>query len=288
MESENETKGVRLDPQDLLDSVRADPLGEARGGGGSWFERLVRIMDVLRSPGGCPWDLEQEPRTIRPSLLEETYEVLDAIDGEDEVLREELGDLLLQIVFLARMKREEGAFDVQDVARSVAEKLVRRHPHVFGEVDAGTASEVVANWERIKDRERREKGKESLMSGLPASLPALLRAYRIGQKAERVGFDWGQASDLLAETREGIAGLERALNAGAPGAVREQLGSLLFTLVQTARRIGQEPEETLQEANARFLGRFRRLEERMSGEGLDWDSVGEARLEGFWEDAGEA
>jgi MazG family protein len=286
MSDDKAGKGVRVDPQDYLEEVRRDPAGFAgRPGKSIWFQRLVGIMDVLRSPGGCPWDLEQEPRTIRSSLLEETYEVLEAIDGgDDPVLCEELGDLLLQIVFLSRMRREAGAFDVEDVARAVVEKLVRRHPHVFGEARADSSTEVTANWERIKDEERREKGHDSLMSGLPATLPALLKCYRIGQKAERVGFDWESPHDVLDKVREETRELEEAMEADDVPAVREELGDLLFALGQMGRKLGLNPEDLLREANDKFLGRFRRLENRMEESDLGWDDVDTGMLESLWEE----
>lgn len=287
MTKDKKPEGVRVDPQEYLDAVRRDPLG-FRGApeGALWFQRLAGIMDVLRSPGGCPWDLEQEPRTIRSSLLEEVYEVMEAIERDDDpILCEELGDLLLQVVFLARMRKEAGAFQVEDVARSVVEKLVRRHPHVFGELKVETSAQVTANWERIKERERHDKGADSLMSGLPATLPALLKTYRIGQKAERVGFDWAEPRHVLDKVREEIDELEEALEAGDGDGVREELGDLLFVLGQVGRKLGVNPEDLLQQANAKFLARFHRVEKRMRESGLDWDVVGGDRLESFWEDA---
>jgi len=287
MATNDEGRGVRVDPEEYLAAVRRDPLAfEGRAGTTTWLQRLIGIMDVLRSPGGCPWDLEQEPHTIRSSLLEEVYEVLEAIDeGEDEVLCEELGDLLLQVVFLSRMRKEAGAFDMEGVARAVVHKLVRRHPHVFGDLEAETSDQVTANWERIKDRERREKGAESLMSGLPETLPALLKAYRIGQKAQRIGFDWEEPGHVLDKVGEEVGELREALEAGDREAVREELGDLLFALAQLGRKLGLNPEDLLQQANVKFLGRFRHLENRMQESGLDWDSVGGDRLEAFWEEA---
>lgn len=284
---ESNKKGVRVDPIEQLEATRNDPLGnEAPRSEMVWMDRLVSIMDLLRSPGGCPWDLDQEPRSIKPSVLEEAHEVLVAIDSnDDETLCEELGDLLLQVVFLSRMRKEAGAFTIQDVARKISEKLVRRHPHVFGDLDTDSTDEVVANWERIKDKERKEKGEESLMSGLPTSLPALLRAFRIGQKAQRVGFDWSGATGALETARGEMVELEEALAAEDEKGIREELGDVLFSLGQLARKLGMEPEEVLQEANAKFLSRFACMERLMQTEEMTWDSATPELLEQLWSQA---
>jgi len=279
---EEKPKGVRVDPEEVLRATRADPLGVSAA---SWHERLVRIIDVLRSPGGCPWDLDQDERTLRPFVLEEAYEVADAIArGESDGLREELGDLLLQVVLLSRFAKEKGEFTVEDVARGICEKLVRRHPHVFAGARAESAGDVVSRWERIKRQEKDEKGEVSILSGLPAALPALLKAYRIGQKAGRVGFDWDTVEGVLDKVEEELGELRRELAQGRSAQAREELGDLLFALAQLGRKMGADPEEALQAANEKFLRRFRALEARLRASGRAWEQVTLDELEAIWQE----
>lgn len=235
---------------------------------------LLDIMARLRGPAGCPWDREQTEASLKKYLVEEAHEVLEAIEtGSPEGLKEELGDLLLQIVFLARISEEKGAFDFGDVVRSIAEKLVRRHPHVFRPVriPGGTrprdAQGVLKVWKAVKEMEGKNAGKESLLDGLPLSLPALERAQRISERASRAGFDWPNLEGVWAKVREEIAELEKAAASSDREAMQQELGDLLLSLVNWARFQGISAEETLREANRRFAGRFRQVEEELRRRG---------------------
>jgi len=249
------------------------------------FADLLKIMDRLRDPGGCPWDREQTYATLRNYLLEECYEVVEALDAGDRTgLREELGDLLFQIVFLSRLAKEEGAFTAEDVARGIAEKMVRRHPHVFGEERADTSEEVLRNWEEIK---RKEKGTQaavpaSVLAGIPRGLPALLKAQRLGTKAARVGFDWHRDVDVLDKIDEEVLELRRAAEAGRPEDVREEFGDLLFSLVMLARRLEVDAEEALEGANRKFQARFHEVERRLAAAGIPIQDAGLETLDRVW------
>jgi tetrapyrrole methylase family protein/MazG family protein len=250
------------------------------------FADLLQIMDRLRDPGGCPWDREQTYATLRNYLLEECYEVVEALDaGDREGLREELGDLLFQIVFLARLAKEEGAFTAEDVARGIAEKMVRRHPHVFGEEKADTSEEVLRNWEEIK---RREKGAaepaRSVLAGIPRGLPALLKAQRLGTKAARVGFDWDRDADVLDKIDEEVRELRQAAASGRPEEVREEFGDLLFALVMLGRRLEVDAEEALEGANRKFQARFHEVERRLQAAGIAVEEAGLATLDRYWDE----
>ncbi len=225
---------------------------------GEAFERIVEVMARLRAPDGCPWDREQTLDSLRQWLLEETYEVLEAIDGGDPAAhRDELGDLLLQIVFQSRIREEEGAFDAADVANAIADKMLRRHPHVFGDEQASDREAVRRRWSELKAE---EKGRESALDGVPKALPALLRAMRVGQKAAAVGFDWSNRLEVLAKLDEERAELSEALLEGDPAAVHHELGDYLFTVVNLARHLGVDPEGALQDTTRRFEARFRHVE----------------------------
>src|SRR5207302_7088529 len=200
--------------------------------------RLLGIMDKLRDPGGCPWDREQTLRTLTPYLLEEAHEVIEAIEAGDATHhREELGDLLFQVVFQARIAREEGKFDFADVCDGIADKLTRRHPHVFGDVSVSGSREVVKNWERIKAEERKEKGQapRSAIGGVPVALPALVRAERVTEKAGAVGFDWPDAKSVMQKVREELAELEEATASGSQERMEQELGDLLFAIANLGR-----------------------------------------------------
>src|SRR5439155_2039904 len=217
-------------------------------------------------------------------LLEETYEVLDAIaGGAPAAHREELGDLLFQIVFQARIAEERGDFDLEQVVKEIGDKIVRRHPHVFGDSRLSTSDQVLAQWERIKSDERRDKDVRSLFAGVPATLPALLKALRISSKAARVGFDWPDRAGLLRKVDEEMDELRAALRAGDPAAVEEELGDLLFTLANVARQESIDPEKALQEANRKFQDRFRYVEERLREDGLEPAPEVRSRMESLWE-----
>ncbi len=252
------------------------------------FETLVSIMDRLRDPeNGCPWDLEQSFQTLRSYLLEECYEVADALDqGDLAELREELGDLLFQVVFLSRLAKEQGAFEAPDVVRGIAEKMIRRHPHIFGDETAEDAETVLRNWEDIKRREKAAAGKparDSVLAGIPASLPALMRAQRLGVKTSRVGFDWPDAPGVLRKVEEELGEVRGAMERGDREALEEELGDLLFSAIQLARRSEVDPERALQRANRKFERRFRALEESLADEGRQVQDCDLEALERRWQ-----
>jgi MazG family protein len=215
--------------------------------------RLVDVMKRLRSPGGCPWDREQTHESLKPYLLEEAYEVLSAIDmHDDEELKEELGDLLLQIVFHAQLADEENRFSIDDVAESIVKKLIRRHPHVFSEVKVNGSEEVLQNWEKIK----KDEGKKSALDGVPPTLPALLKARRVQEKAKRVGFDWDNAEGAFEKVVEEVNELKKAIVEGKKGSVEEELGDLLFSIVNVSRFLDVDAEDALRKTIHKFMVRF--------------------------------
>ena len=242
------------------------------------FGELVQIMARLRGENGCPWDREQTHASIKPYLLEETYEVLESIDENDPAkLEEELGDLALQVVFHAQMADEAGLFTIADVLRGINEKLRRRHPHIFGDVKADTAQEVLFNWEQIKKLEREKtQGRASLLDGVPRELPALVRAHRLQEKASRVGFDWNEARQVFQKVEEELAELRAAMENEQPDRMEAELGDLLFSLVNLGRFIAVNPEEALRKTIARFIARFQYIEEELARRGT---APGQATLE---------
>jgi MazG family protein len=249
------------------------------------FTRLVDIMARLRAPGGCPWDREQTPETLRPYLLEEVYEALEALDqGDPDATRDELGDLLLQIVFQSQLASEAGRFTVADVANAIADKLVRRHPHVFGDVQVRDADEVVRNWSRIKAEERRTKGEDGdIFAGVPGALPALLRAQQLGEKAAHVGLDWTDVRGVLDKVAEEQRELEAAIVEADTSAVEHELGDLLLALASLGRHLGVSPEIALRAANERFVTRVRRMESAACARGLSLAGLSREELERLWE-----
>ena len=251
------------------------------------FRRLVAIMARLRADDGCPWDREQSHGSLVPYVIEEAYEVKEAIDhGDMEHLREELGDLMLQVVFHAQLEREAGRFDIDDVLRAICEKLIGRHPHVFGEVEVSSSQEVLRNWERIKLDEKRESDREpSRVSGVPKHLPALLRAHRVQEKAARVGFDWERVEDVFAKVREEIAELESAVEEGAGERIHHEFGDLLFALVNVSRFLNVQTELALHDTVERFLGRFRHIERRAAEQGRELEAMTLAEMDALWEEA---
>lgn len=247
------------------------------------MDRLRGIMDRLRGPDGCPWDREQTLETLSTYLLEETHEVLDAVaSGSAAAICEELGDVLLQIVFQARVAQDQGQFDLDDVARGIAEKLIRRHPHVFGTDRLSTSAQVLTQWEEIKAQERARKRSGSLLSGVPAALPALLKALRISTKVARVGFDWPDQTGLLAKVDEELGELRAAMEVDDRAAAAEELGDLLFTLANVARYLDIDPESALQAANRKFEDRFGRIERKLGAEGLELSPRNRDRMEELW------
>ena len=249
------------------------------------FDRLVDLMARLRSPSGCPWDKAQTPQSLKPYLIEEVYEVLDAIDRNDDAeIVEELGDLLLQIVFHAQIAREENRFTIDDIAAAIADKLVRRHPHVFGDAEADTPDQVLQNWEAIKAGEKSGK-RASLLDGVPRHLPALLRAYQLQKKAARVGFEWDRIADVVQKVREEADELMRAREAGAEGWVREEFGDLLFALVNLARFLQICPEDALMQTNRKFQTRFRYIETELGKRGKTPEEATLEEMDALWEAA---
>jgi nucleoside triphosphate diphosphatase len=250
------------------------------------FAELIAIMERLRRPGGCPWDREQTHASIKPYLIEEAYEVIEAIEAEDPVeLRTELGDLLLQIVFHAEMARESGHFTIEDVVRTICEKMIRRHPHVFGDVQVKDAQEVLRNWSRIKAEERRHHEDRSALAGVPRAMPALLRAQRLGEKASRVGFDWARPEEVLDKLQEELDELRAAYHIGEPAAVEAELGDLIYAATSLARHLDLNAEDAVTKACDRFVRRFRYIEERLSAAGKDIHHTPLSEQEALWQEA---
>jgi len=252
------------------------------------LDRLVAIMDRLRDPGGCPWDREQTLHTLSPYFLEEAYEVVDAISGDEPAkLCEELGDLLLQIVFVTRIAREKDWFDLDDVCESISEKMVRRHPHVFGDREVADSTEVLQNWEEIKRDERSGTDSSSVLDGVPNSLPALLKAYRMTEKAAAVGFDWRKPADVMVKMHEEMAEIEEELVKGEASAnerVRAEMGDVLFVMANLARHLQVEPETALQGTNSTFMRRFKAMEELAEAKGRDFRDMDLAEQDDLWEE----
>jgi tetrapyrrole methylase family protein / MazG family protein len=242
-------------------------------------DRLQDIVAQLRSPEGCPWDREQTHQSLKPHLIEECYELIDAIDaGDDKELKEELGDLLLQVVLHSQMASEEKRFDLDDVAAVIADKLVHRHPHVFGETRLPDSAAVLRQWEVIKRAEKQERRSE--LDGVPKSLPALARAQKVQTKAARVGFDWNKPDEALAKVREELREVESAPQNGLP----EEVGDLLFALVNFARKKGLEAEQLLNQATAKFATRFQTMERLAEERGLEFVSLTLAQKDLLWEE----
>jgi len=247
------------------------------------IKELIEVMKTLRSENGCPWDKEQNHISLKPYLIEEAYEVIDAIDkANDEELKEELGDLLLQIIFHAQIAAEEGRFNIYDVAATIVDKLKRRHPHVFGNAKVSGTDEVLSNWEIIKKSE----GKESVLEGLPASLPALLKARRIQEKVSRVGFDWSDAKGAIEKLEEEIGELKRCIENGKQVEIEEEIGDILFSVVNVARLLKVDAEGALRKTIDKFISRFRYIESEIKKRGdrkIEEYSIEE--LDEMWEDS---
>lgn len=269
---------------------------------GSSLPRLVAVMQRLLGEGGCPWDREQTFKTLRKYVVEEAHEVADAMDGlgddgahpqgparvltaDDRAvreLREELGDLLLQVVFQSELARSRGWFGPDDVVAAIADKMERRHPHVFGEVSVSGAAEVLTNWERLKAKEKSDKG---LLSGTPKGLPALSLAARYGEKAANVGFDWPDARGPREKIDEELRELDEAVASGDPKAVEHELGDVLFSVVNHARKLGLDPEAALASANRRFRERFAHVERAVNASGKGWEAHTPEQLDAHWVEA---
>lgn len=297
----------------LLQGIHAAPAAQATVG--EWFEALVGLQSRLRAPGGCPWDREQTHESLRKFLIEETYEVLDAMEsGDPRRFSSELGDLLLQVVFHSMLAEESGSFTIADVIESVHTKMVRRHPHVFGNTKAGSSAEVLKNWEEIKAAERavdeagrldaskRTAADESILAGVPRSFPAVLEAYQLTRRASHVGFDWDNLGEILEkldeEKRELISAMGGAAPADVAPAVRgnanadkpsahleEEMGDVLFVAVNIARFLGVDPEIALKKANRKFKARFARMERAATGQGSRFADLQRARMEELWNES---
>jgi tetrapyrrole methylase family protein/MazG family protein len=251
------------------------------------LERLLGIMERLRGPDGCPWDREQTLSTLRPYVLEETYEVLEAIDaGDPREHCEELGDLLLQIVFQAQLAREAGQFEFADVAEAISDKLVSRHPHVFGDADVHDAEGVLRQGAALKREEKKAKGGgKSVLEGVPREMPALARADRLTEKASRIGFDWPDAAGARAKVAEELAELDEAIGAGDRPAIEHELGDLLFAVANLSRKLALPPEEALRAAVGRFIARFEHVERELERRGVPHGGATLAEMDALWEDA---
>jgi ATP diphosphatase len=275
-----------------IGSIAGARVEEDMGRSGEAVERLEEIMRTLRAEGGCPWDRAQDIRTLRPYLVEETYEVLDEMDrvgegGPWRALCEELGDLLFQIVFHAQLARELGEFTLSDVATAISDKIVSRHPHVFEGRTVGGAEEVLQNWARIKAEERRRKhGREgSVLDGVPSAAPALLRAERLTEKASRIGFDWPDLAGVRTKLSEELRELDAALASKDPRAIEHELGDVLFSLANLARFTATPAEDALRAANVRFTRRFHAVEEGLRARGVPFGTATLAEMDALWEQA---
>jgi MazG family protein len=266
-------------------AARTQPNPQASAG--REFQKLVDIMARLRGPGGCPWDHEQTVESLRGFLLEETYEVLDAIDrGDHAALLGEIGDLLFEGVFLAQIEFDEGRFNIGDSLRAITTKLVRRHPHVFATV-AGhvrTPGQVLEQWEQIKGSEQKDAGeRRSLLRGVPKALPSLLRAHEIGARVAAVGFDWARPGDVVDKIEEEVAELRHAVTSEGQGRTEEEMGDLLFSIANLARKLGIEPESALRKANEKFSARFEKLERAFESRGQTVHDATPEEMEAEWQ-----
>jgi tetrapyrrole methylase family protein/MazG family protein/ATP diphosphatase len=287
-----EGKPADLPPEGLsrFDENAPRPVPPLDRQDGTTLARLVGVMRRLLAPDGCPWDREQTYESLRKYVLEEACEVIDAIDsGSRPALREELGDLLLQVVFQAELGRREGTFAIDDVVEGIVAKLVHRHPHVFGDADAKDADDVLRNWEKLKVK---EKGRRGLLAGVPRSMPSLTRAQRIGEKVSRVGFDWEDARGSRAKVSEELGELDRAVESGDARAAEEELGDLFFALVNLSRHLKIDAEGALRRANDKFTTRFAHVEKRVEEEHGGWAAAGSGEkhlplevLDRYWEEA---
>jgi tetrapyrrole methylase family protein / MazG family protein len=265
------------------DATLIQPTDAARRSFGEAYERLVGLMARLRGENGCPWDRAQDLKTLRPYLIEEAYEVLEALEsGTVAEHKEELGDLLLQVVFHAEIRRQEGAFDAADVAHAIADKLVRRHPHVFGDQKEQHADAALKRWEEIKSK---EKGGRSIIGGVPKELPGLLRAQRVQEKASQVGFDWKAAEPALAKVEEEARELREAIRSNDKAAIEHELGDALFALVNVARLAGVASEDALRGTIERFSSRFRHIETTIEARGGSMRETPLEEMERLWEEA---
>lgn len=249
------------------------------------LRRLLSVMHSLLGPGGCPWDREQTTDTLRAFLLEETHEALDALDARDaEHVKEELGDLMYQVVFLSELFRRQGAFDLAGVLDGIADKLTRRHPWVFGNEKVASPEEALRNWERLKSLERAEK-KKSVLDGIPGGLPALAKAFRLSSKAARVGFEWPDVSGVITKLDEEVGEFKEAVKGGDVNKVEDELGDILFTLANVARRLNVDPEGALRRTNEKFVKRFKYVEAKLRERGKQPETSTLEEMDALWNEA---
>lgn len=247
------------------------------------FYDLCQITKVLRSPGGCPWDIEQTHKSIRADFIEETYEVIEAIDTEnEELLCEELGDVLLQITFHARIEEEEGNFDINNVTDGICNKLIRRHPHVFGELNISSSDEVLSNWEKIKSDEKSRNTVSEKLEAVPKMLPALMRATKVGKRAKC--FDFANANDALEKVREELDEIGEVINNSETDKekINEEIGDLLLAITSLCRKIGVDAEQSLNKATDKFIGRFKNMEGYFGNKGAQIDEISQRELDNLW------
>jgi MazG family protein len=276
---------------------RAKPVQRAQATPGEWFEKLVAVQARLRAPGGCPWDREQTHESLRTYLIEEAYEVLEALESRNDAkFAEEMGDLLLQIVFHSQMAQERGGFAIADVIRGIHDKMIRRHPHVFGETHAQDSADVLRNWEQIKAEERLSKAEAtghpsgnkgpkevSLLDGVSRALPATLEGFQLTRKASRIGFDWENAGGIFEKMAEETRELQTALDAREQSKVEEELGDLFFATINLARFLKVDPEIALKKANAKFSRRFRAMEKLAREGGREFKNLPREEMEALWD-----
>lgn len=249
------------------------------------FEGLVKVVEHLRGPDGCPWDKEQNHQTLTRFAIEEAHELAEAVDsGNPELIKEELGDVLLQVVLNAEIARQEGKFDVHDVIQSISDKMIRRHPHVFADVKVADSNEVLKNWGEIKAEEKREK-KKAFSFDMPAAMPALIRAQKIGEKTKRVAFDWENAEQCWGKVAEEYGELREALDSKDRAHIEAELGDMLFCLAQLARHLDMDGEQALRKTNTRFETRFSKMQALVVADGKAWDSLPDAEKESYWKKA---
>ncbi|MBC2716736.1 MAG: nucleoside triphosphate pyrophosphohydrolase [Desulfobacteraceae bacterium] len=250
------------------------------------LDRLLDIMDILRGPGGCPWDIEQDHKSIMKCLIEETYELADAIEEDDvDVLKEELGDVFLQVVFHSAIARDNHRFTLDEVINELCDKLIYRHPHVFGDASVRDSSEVIKNWEKLKRKENSKKQREFILSGIPNTLPALLNALKIQSIVSRVGFDWENPEGVVDKIREEIQELGEAMEAKNEDQVEDEIGDLMFSVVNLARLLKIDPEAALRRTNKKFSQRFYEIEKVAKQRGIKVSEMAMAEKDRIWEDA---
>lgn len=250
------------------------------------MDRLVNIMEILRAPGGCPWDAKQNHSSLLSSLLEEAYELADAIEKQDAgAMEEELGDVLLQVVFHSVIAKENGDFTISDVIRGLADKLVYRHPHVFGDAEAKNSTEVRVNWDRLKNGEKGKKERSSIADGIPRTLPALLYALKLQGRAQRAGFDWEDVSGVIEKIREETDELEVVILSRDSEAAADEVGDLIFSAVNLARKLGVDPEAAVHRVNRRFAERFAKIEDEAREKGISVEGMPMEEKERIWQKA---